>query len=74
MKKDDIGCPVTLGEYERVVKNKKVYENLNDEQKEWLEYYFNEYNYNFKNSVLDLKEGVLWLIINTTNSIREFEK
>ena len=35
---------------------------------------FNNSNYNMRNTVLQLKEGVLWVLINTRNSIREFER
>lgn len=74
MKRELFSCPITLGEYENIIKNEKVYEQLNDEQKEWLGDFFNNSIYDMKNSRLKLQEGVLWVITNTKNSIREFER
>lgn len=76
MKKELFSCPITLGEYERIIKNKHVYGQLNEKQKEWLDEFFNnnKYNYNMKNSSLKLQEGVLWVITNTKNSVKEFER
>ena len=47
--KELFGCPITLGEYERVVKNLKVCEVINEEQKKWLVEFLNEHNYDLKN-------------------------
>lgn len=74
MKKELFSCPITLGEYECIVKNENVYKQLNENQKEWLDEFFNNSNYSMKNSRLKLQEGVLWVITNTKNSIREFER
>ena len=71
--KKELGCPFTLGEYNRLTKNLKVYNNINDEQKEWLEEFMNSNKYDLKNVVLQIVDGVLWLITNTGNSIRQFE-
>ena len=71
--KKELGCPFTLGEYNRLTKNLKVYNNINDEQKEWLEEFMNNNKYDLKNVVLQIVDGVLWLITNTGNSIRQFE-
>lgn len=78
--KELFGCPITLGEYERVVKNLKVCEVINEEQKKWLVEFLNEYNYDLKNVVLKIEkldysdDVVLWVIMNTGNSIKQFEK
>ena len=78
--KELFGCPITLGEYERVVKNLKVYEVINEEQKKWLVEFLNEYNYDLKNVVLKIEkldysdDVVLWVILNTGNSVKEFEE
>lgn len=78
--KELFGCPITLGEYERVVKNLKVYEVINEEQKKWLVEFLNEYNYDLKNVVLKIEkldyidDVVLWVILNTGNSVKQFEE
>jgi hypothetical protein len=71
--KKELGCPFTLGEYNRLTKNLKVYDNISDEQKEWLDEYMNVNKCELKNVVLQLVDNVLWLITNTGNSIRQFE-
>ena len=71
--KKELGCPFTLGEYNRLIKNLKVYDNISAEQKEWLDEYMNVNKYELKNVVLRLVDNVLWLITNTGNSIRQFE-
>ena len=71
--KKELGCPFTLGEYNRLTKNLKVYDNISDEQKEWLDDYMNVNKCELKNVVLQLVDNVLWLITNTGNSIRQFE-
>jgi hypothetical protein len=71
--KKELGCPFTLGEYNRLTKNLKVYDNISAEQKEWLEEFMNSNKYDLKNVVLQIVDGVLWLITNTGNSIRQFE-
>lgn len=78
--KELFGCPITLGEYERVVKNLKVYEVINEEQKKWLVEFLNGYNYDLKNVVLKIEkldysdDVVLWVILNTGNSVKQFEE
>jgi len=74
MKKELFSCPITLGEYECIVKNKNIYDQLNEKQRDWLDEFFNKNNYNMKNSRLKLQEGVLWVITNTKNSVKEFER
>ena len=72
--KDEMSCPITLGQYERVNKNKKVYETLDVLQVAWLDQFLTENNYSLKNVVLKKDEyDVLWVIINTKNSVRQFE-
>jgi hypothetical protein len=71
--KKELGCPFTLGEYNRLTKNLKVYDNISAEQKEWLDEYMNVNKCELKNVVLQLVDNVLWLITNTGNSIRQFE-
>jgi len=71
--KKELGCPFTLGEYNRLTKNLKVYDSISAEQKEWLEEFMNSSKYDLKNVVLQIVDGVLWLITNTGNSIRQFE-
>lgn len=71
--KKELGCPFTIGEYNRLTKNLKVYDNISDEQKEWLDEYMNVNKCELKNVVLQLVDNVLWLITNTGNSIRQFE-
>ena len=71
--KKELGCPFTLGEYNRLTKNLKVYDSISAEQKEWLEEFMNNNKYDLKNVVLQIVDGVLWLITNTGNSIRQFE-
>lgn len=72
--KDEMSCPITLGQYERVVKNKKVYETLDELQVAWLDQFLTKNNYSLKNVVLKKDEyDALWVIINTKNSVRQFE-
>lgn len=72
--KDEMSCPITLGQYERVNKNKKVYETLDVLQVAWLDQFLTENNYSLKNVVLKKDEyDALWVIINTKNSVRQFE-
>jgi hypothetical protein len=78
--KELFGCPITLGEYERVVKNLKVCEVINEEQKKWLVEFLNDHNYDLKNVVLKIEkldysdDVVLWVILNTGNSVKQFEE
>ena len=72
--KKEIGCPITLGDFNRLMKNLHVYKELNQEQKEWLEYYMDRHNLDLKKVVLNIIDGVLWVIINTKNSVREFSE
>lgn len=72
--KDEMSCPITLGQYERVNKNKKVYETLDVLQVAWLDQFLTKNNYSLKNVVLKKDEyDTLWVIINTKNSVRQFE-
>ena len=71
--KERIGCPITLGEFNRVVKNIAVYDSLNEKQVEWLDQFMSKNKYEFKSVVLKKdEENVLWVIINTHNSVRQF--
>ena len=78
--KELFGCPITLGEYERVVKNLKVYKVINEEQKKWLVEFLINNNYDLKNVVLKIEkldysdDVVLWVILNTGNSVKQFEE
>jgi hypothetical protein len=78
--KELFGCPITLGEYERVVKNLKVCEVINEEQKKWLVEFLNDHNYDLKNVVLKIEkldysdDVVIWVILNTGNSVKQFEE
>lgn len=78
--KELFGCPITLGEYERVVKNLKVCKVINEEQKKWLVEFLNTYNYDLKNVVLKIEkldysdDVVLWVLMNTGNSVKQFEE
>lgn len=69
MDKDLIGTPITLGEYERVTKNLKVCSQLTEEQYEWLRWYLDKHDYNLRTVSLDIKEGILWVIVNIQNSV-----
>ena len=72
--RDEMSCPITLGQYERVNKNKKVYETLDVLQVAWLDQFLTENSYSLKNVVLKKDEyDALWVIINTKNSVRQFE-
>lgn len=72
--KDEMTCPITLGQYERFNKNKKVYETLDVLQVAWLDQFLTINNYSLKNVVLKKDEyDALWVIINTKNSVRQFE-
>lgn len=72
--KKEIGTRITIREYNRLTKNLIIYENLNNNQKEWLEMFMEKKDYSLKEVVLQLNEGVLWVIINTGNSVKEFSK
>ena len=72
--KKELGVKSTLGEYERLTCNLDVYNRINQEQKDWLEEFMDKHDYNLKKVVLQLNEGVLWVIINTKNSVRQFSK
>lgn len=72
--KKELGVKSTLGEYERLTCNLDVYNKINQEQKDWLEEFMDKHDYNLKKVVLQLNEGVLWVIINTKNSVRQFSK
>ena len=72
--KEQMSCPITLGQYERVIKNQKVMETLNEKQSEWLDEFLTRNKYKLKNVVLKKDEdNILWVIINTKNSVRQFE-
>lgn len=72
--KEQISCPITIGQYERVIKNQKVMETLNEKQSEWLDEFLTRNKYELKNVVLKKDEdNILWVIINTKNSVRQFE-
>lgn len=72
--KEQMSCPITLGQYERVIKNQKVIETLNEKQSEWLDEFLTRNKYELKNVVLKKDEdNILWVIINTKNSVRQFE-
>ena len=72
--KKEIGTRITIREYNRLTKNLIIYENLTNNQKEWLEMFMEKKDYSLKEVVLQLNEGVLWVIINTGNSVKEFSK
>ena len=72
--KEQMSCPITIGQYERVIKNQKVMETLNEKQSEWLDEFLTRNKYELKNIVLKKDEDdILWVIINTKNSVRQFE-
>ena len=71
--KDEIKCPITLGEYERYNKNKNIFETLSKERREWIEYFMFSYNYTFSDFVLKYDNDDLWVIINTGKTIKEFK-
>lgn len=72
--KEQMSCPITIGQYERVIKNQKVMETLNEKQSEWLDEFLTRNKYELKNVVLKKDEdNILWVIINTKNSVRQFE-
>lgn len=72
--KEQMSCPITIGQYERVIKNQKVMETLNEKQSEWLDEFLTRNKYELKNVVLKKDEDdILWVIINTKNSVRQFE-
>lgn len=73
MKKES-ECPITLGDFNRLMNNLDVCKKLNEEQMNWLEEFIEKHDYNLKKVVLQLNEGVLWVIINTKNSVRQFSK
>lgn len=73
--KKEIGGKITIREYNRLMKNLNIYDNnLNNDQKDWLNFFMNENDYSLKEVVLQMDEGVLWVIINTGNSVKEFSK
>lgn len=72
--KKALGIKSSLGEYERLIWNLDVYNRINQDQKDWLEEFMNNHEYNLKEVVLQINEGVLWIIINTKNSVRQFSK
>ena len=73
--KIELGCPTTIGEYNRLVKNLEVYKRINEEQKDWLVKFMDNNKYQFKKVVLQLDDdNVLWVIINTKNSVRQYER
>jgi hypothetical protein len=71
--KKELGCPFTIREYNRLTKNLEIYNKINDKQKEWLEAFIDENNYELKKVVLQLIDGILWIVINTRNSVKQFE-
>lgn len=73
MKKENIPCPITLGEFNRLISNRTIYDKLNDEQKDWLDDFLCRHDFSLKKCVLKLEGGVLWVIINTENSVKQFE-
>lgn len=78
--KESFSCPITLGEYERVVKNLNVYNIINEEQKDWLHEFLDKHKCNLRTVVLKVEEldysddVVLWVVMNTGNSIKQFEE
>ena len=72
--KKELGIKSTLGEYERLTWNLDVYNKINQEQKDWLEEFMDKHEYELKSVVLQLVDNVLYVIINTTNSVRQFSK
>lgn len=73
MRKENISCPISLGEFNRLISNRTIYDNLNDEQKDWLDDFLCRHDFSLKKCVLKLEGGVLWVIINTENSVKQFE-
>lgn len=71
--KKELGCPFTIREYNRLTKNLEIYNKINDKQKEWLEAFMDENNYELKKVVLQLIDDILWIVINTRNSVKQFE-
>lgn len=72
--KKEIGCPITIGDFNRLMNNLNVCKQLNDEQMNWLEGFMDKHKHELKKVVLQLNNGVLWVIINTRNSVRQFTK
>lgn len=72
--KKETECPITMGDFNRLMNNLDVCKKLNEEQMNWLEEFIEKHDYNLKKVVLQLNEGVLWVIINTKNSVRQFSK
>ena len=72
--KKEIGCPITIGEFNRLTANLKVYNQISDEQKEWLESFMDRNKYELKNVVLHLVDNILWVIMNTGKTVKEFSK
>jgi hypothetical protein len=73
MKKES-GCPITIGDFNRLMNNLDVCKKLNEEQMNWLEEFIEKHDHNLKKVILQLNDGVLWVIINTKNSVRQFSK
>ena len=73
MKKEKLPCPISIGEFNRFVANMETYKKLNDDQIEWLEGFLERHDFNLRTCVLKIEEGILWVIVNTKNSVKEFE-
>lgn len=71
--RDKIKCPITIGEYERYNNNKQIFNELNKERQEWLEYFMFSYNYTFSDFVMKKCDNELWVIINTGKDKKEFK-
>lgn len=72
--KIELGCPTTIGEFNRLTKNLQVYNKLNEEQRNWFEEFMDNHNYEFKKVALSIVDDILWVIINTGNSVKQFEE
>ena len=71
--RDEIKCPITLGEYERYVKNKAIFDSLPKEKRDWVEYFMFTYEYLLSDFVMKLVGDELWVIINTGKTVKEFK-
>jgi hypothetical protein len=65
--------PITLGEYERRIMNITIYDTLNEEQKNWLDYFMFTYEYSFSDFVLKQEDQCLIIIINTGTEIKQIK-
>lgn len=69
MEKDYLSTPITLGDYERLTKNLEVCSQLTQDQYDWLRWYLDKYDYKLRKVSLDIKEGILWVVVNIENSV-----